>query len=105
MIQRQPEAARVVEKQQREDDRKRDPQGELLVDRQGSKDVQEKKAGNRDRHGGRVIDINRADEVALLFLELETAVKTMAVHGKRASIQGTEITARTLEAKGRAQHR
>lgn len=95
----------MMEKQQRKDDGEWDPQGKLLVDRQRGKDIQEKKTGNRDRHGGCVIDINRADEVALLSLELEAAMKTMAVHGERASIQGAEITARALEAKGRAQHR
>lgn len=105
MIQRQPETARMMEKQQRKDDCKWDPQGELLMNRQRGEGIQEKKAGNRDRHGCRVIDIDGADEVALLSLELEAAVKTMAVHGKRASIQGTKITARALEVKGRAQYR
>jgi hypothetical protein len=105
MIQRQPETARVMEKQQRKDHRKRDPQGELLMNRQRGKGIQEKETRHRDPHGGRVIDIDGADEVALLFLELEAAVKTMAVHGKRAAIQRTEITTRALEAKRRAQHR
>jgi hypothetical protein len=43
------------------------------------------KARNRDRHCGCVVDINGADEIALLSFELQAALKTIAVHGKRAA--------------------
>jgi hypothetical protein len=94
----------MVKKQYRKDHCEGDPESELLVNRHIRKGIQEEKAGNRDRHGGCVIDVNGADEVPLLSLELETAVKTMAVHGERASIQATRATARASEAKARAQH-
>lgn len=105
MIQHEPEAARMVKKQQRKDDRKWDPECELLVDRQRGKGIQEKKAGNGDGHGGGVIDIDGADKVTLLSLKLEAAVKTVAVHGKRPLIQATHVTARAPQTKARAQHR
>ena len=95
----------MVEKQQREDHRKRNPDGELLVNRHMGESIQKKKAGNRDGYGRCIININRPHEIALLSFELQAAVKTIVVHRERASIQGTHATARTLEPKTRADHR
>jgi hypothetical protein len=50
-----------------------------------SESIQKKKAGNRDGHGRCIVDINGADEIALLALELQAAVGTIAVHGEGAS--------------------
>lgn len=94
----------MVEKQERKDHREWNPQSELLVNGHIRKGIQQEKAGNRDRHGGCVIDVNSADEVALLPLELQAAVETMAVHGERSSIQGTRVAARALETNAGAQH-
>jgi hypothetical protein len=70
-----------------------------------SESIQKKKTGNRDGDGGCVVDINGADEITLLAFELQAAVETMAVHGERASVQGTHAAAWTLEPKARAEHR
>jgi hypothetical protein len=104
MIQRQPEASRMVKKQEREDHGEWNPERELLVNRHIRKGIQKKKAGDRDRHRGCVIDINGAHEITLLPLELQAAVETMAVHRERSSIQRTRVAARASETKPRAQH-
>src|SRR4029434_10155500 len=80
MIEQQPEAPRMVEKQQREDHRERDPDRELLVNRHAGEGIQNEKAGNCDRHSRCIININRAYEIALLSFELQAALKTMDVH-------------------------
>ena len=95
----------MMEKQQREDHRERNPDGELLVNRHMGESIQKKKAGNRDGYGRCIININGPYEIALLSFELQAAVETIAVHGERAPIQGTHATARTLETKTRAEHR
>jgi hypothetical protein len=94
----------MVKKQQRKDHCEWNPERKLLVNRHIRKGIQKKKAGDRDRHRGSVIDINGAHEITLLPLELQPAVKTMAVHGERSSIQGTHVAARASETKTRAQH-
>jgi hypothetical protein len=95
----------MVEKQERKDHGERNPEGELLVNGHVREGIQHKKAGDRDRYGGCVIDVDCADEVALLPLEFQPAMKTMAVHGERSSIQGTYVTARALETKAGTEHR
>jgi hypothetical protein len=60
----------MVEKQERKDDGKRNPERELLVNRHIRKRIQQEKAGNRDRHRGCVIDVNGAHEISLLPFEL-----------------------------------
>jgi len=94
----------MVKKQERKDHSKWNPESELLVNRHVGESIQKKKAGNRDGYGGCVVDINGADEIALLSFELQAAVETIVVHGERASIQGTHATARTLQTKTGAQH-
>jgi hypothetical protein len=95
----------MVEKQERKDHGKWNPESELLVNRHVRKGIQKEKAGNRDRHGGCIIDVNCAHEIALLAFELQAAVKTIIVHRERASIQRAYVTARALEAKAGAEHR
>ena len=75
----------MVKKQERKDHSKWNPESELLVNRHVGESIQKKKAGNRDRYGGCVVDINGADEIALLSFELQAALKTIAVHGERAA--------------------
>ena len=95
----------MVEKQQREDHRERDPDRELLVNRHVSESIQKKKAGNRDGYGRCIVNINGPHEIALLSFELQAALDTMAVHGERAPIQGTYATAPALEPKAGPEHR
>ena len=95
----------MVKKQERKDHGEWNPQSELLVNRHIRKSIQQEKAGNRDRHGGCVIDVNCAHEIALLAFELQAAVKTIAIHRERASIQRAYVAARTLETKAGAEHR
>ena len=70
----------MMEKQQREDHRKRNPDSELLVNRHMGESIQKKKAGNRDGYGRCIININRPHEIALLSFELQAALKTIVVH-------------------------
>jgi hypothetical protein len=105
VIEHEPEAAGVVKKQERKDHGKWNPERELLVNRHSRKGIQKKKAGNRDRYGGRIININGAYEVALLPFELEAAMETMAVHGEWSSIQASRVAARASETKAGAKHR
>ena len=70
MIEHEPETAGVMKKHQRENHRERHPEGELLVDGQAREDIQEQIPGNCDRHGRGIIDVHRADEVALLAFVL-----------------------------------
>ena len=95
----------MVKKQERKDHGKWHPKSELLVNRHIRKGIQQEKARNCDRHGGCVIDVNCADEIALLAFELQAAVKTIIVHRERASVQRTYVTARALQTKAGAQHR
>jgi hypothetical protein len=95
----------MVKKQEREDHGEWNPERELLVNRHIRKGIQKKKAGDRDRHRGCVIDINGAHEITLLPLELQAAVETMAVHRERSSIQRPSVAARALETNAGAQHR
>jgi hypothetical protein len=99
MIQRQPDASRMVEEQERKDDRKRQPEGELLIDRHGGKNIEDKKAGNRDRHGSRIVDIDRAHEIALLPFELQTAMAAVGMHLKKPTVQRTDTAAGALKAQ------
>jgi hypothetical protein len=94
----------MVEKQERKDHGEWNPESELLVNRHVRERIQQEKAGNCDRHGGSVVDVNGADEVTLLSLEPQAAVETMAVHGERSSIQGTQVAAGASETKARSQH-
>ena len=95
----------MMEKQQREDHRERNPDGELLVNRHIRKRIQNEKAGNRDGYGRCIINIDGPYEIALLAFELQAAVETIAVHGEGSPIQGTHATARTLKTKTGAEHR
>ena len=70
VIERQPEASRMVEEEQRENDCEGNPEHELLVDRHAGENIEDEEAGHGDRNGGGIVDVNRADEIALLALEL-----------------------------------
>ena len=81
----------MVEKQQREDHRERDPDGELLVNRHAGKGIQNEKARHRNGDSGCVIDINCAYEIALLTFKLQAAVETMAVHGAPPALTSNPV--------------
>ena len=70
MIEHEPETSRVMKKQQWENHCERHPEGELLVDCQAREDVQEQISRNCDRHRRGIVDVHRADEVALLAFVL-----------------------------------
>ncbi len=95
MIQCQPQAARVMEKKQRENDGKRHPDGELLVNRNRGERVEQKEPGHGDGDGGRVIDVDRADEVTLLTLEFKPALRAMLEHFERFYIKLSDGATRT----------
>ena len=98
MIECQPEASGMMEKQQRKNHRKRHPHGELLLNRHRGERIEQKKPGHGDGDGGGVIDVHRADEVTLLALEFEPAVATVAVHFERFLVQATNAAARAAQA-------
>lgn len=93
----------MVKEQERKDHGKRDPDGELLLDRHAGKGIQNKKPRHCDRHGRCIVDINRAHEITLLAFKLQAAVETIVVHGEGAPIQVTHVTARTPETKAGAE--
>jgi hypothetical protein len=94
----------MVKKQQRKDHGEWNPESKLLMNRHIRKSIQKKKAGNGDRHGGCVIDVNCTHEIALFAFELQAAVETMVVHGERSSIQRARVTAWALETKAGTEH-
>jgi len=94
----------VVEEEQRENYREGHPQGELLVDGHAGEGVEEKEAGHSDGHRGGIVDVDGADKVALLALELEAAVGTGFVHFKRFLVQPPDAAARTAEPQPMTEH-
>ena len=105
MIEHQPKSARMVKEQQREDHGKGNPDRELSINRQFQKDIKKEKSRDCDGDSCGVIDVDSADEIALLSLELETAGGTMVVHAKRLCIERAGAAARAFEAYGAGEHR
>jgi len=93
-----------MEKNQRKEDGKRQPYGELLVDSYCGERVQQKKAGYGDRDCGGVIDVNRTDEVTLLTLEFEVAMRAVLEHFERFCVELPDTATRTAEAERGPQH-
>ena len=69
VVEHEPETARVMEKKHGKDNRKGHPQHELLIDVDGRQIIENKKSRHGDGDGGRVIDVDRPDEISLLALE------------------------------------
>ena len=84
-----------MEKKQREHDGKGHPDGELLVNRHRGKGIEQKESGHGDGDGGGVVDVNRADEVTLLTLELKLAVRAMLEHFEWFCIELSDAATRT----------
>lgn len=95
VIQRQPKASRVMEKKQREHDRKGQPDRELLVNRDRGERIEQKEPGHGDGDGGGVIDVDRADEITLLALEFKLAVRAILEHFERFRVKLSESATRT----------
>jgi len=93
-----------MEKNQRKEDGKRQPYGELLVDSHCGEGLQQKKAGYGDRDCGGVIDVNRTDEVTLLTLEFEVAMRAVLEHFERFCVELPDTATRTAEAERGPQH-
>jgi hypothetical protein len=70
MIEHQPEASRMVEKQERKEHGKWYPDGELLLNRHAGIDIQNEKSGNRYGYGRCIVNINSPHEITLLSFEL-----------------------------------
>ena len=94
----------MVEKEQWKNNREGNPNPQLLVDGQVGEDAQEKKSRDRDQHRGCVIDVNRADEIALLPFENEPAMRTRCMHSENSRIQRSDAAARAFEAQAISQH-
>jgi hypothetical protein len=93
-----------MEKNQRKEDGKRHPYSELLVDGHCGEGVEQKKAGHGDGDCGGVIDVNRADEVTLLTLELELATRTVLEHFEPFCVKFSDAATRTAKAERGPQH-
>ena len=104
VVEYQPQTARMVEKDQREDYREGQPNGELLVDVHAGGSIEQKKPGHGDRNCCGIVDVNRADEITLLALELQAALSASGGHSKWLSIQGADAAARAFEAQAVAEH-
>ncbi len=105
MVDCQPEGPGVVEKNQRKDDRERNPNGKLSSDRDWGEGVEKEKCGHGDADGCGVVHIDCANEVALLALELEAAVPARSMHPKGLGKQPSQATTRASEAKSFADQR
>jgi hypothetical protein len=88
MIQGEPQRAGMVEKYQWKNHRKGDPERKLLIDGPVCPGVEKEKPGHSNGDGGRVVDIDRADEVSLLAFELEIAMAAVGEHVKRFGVKG-----------------
>ena len=95
MIERQPEASGMMEKQQRKNHRKGHPDGELLLNRHRGEHVQQKETGHGDGDGGGVIDVNRAHEITLFTLEFELAIGAMLEHSEWFGVELSDAATRT----------
>jgi hypothetical protein len=104
MVHHEPEAARVMEKNQRKDDGKRHPYGELLIDRHAGERVEEKVSRDGYADGGAVIDVHGTDEVTLLTLEFELAMRAVLEHFERFCVELPDTATRTAEAERGPQH-
>jgi hypothetical protein len=87
-----------MEEKQRKDNCERNPDPQLLVDGQVGENTHDKKSRHRDQHGGGIIDVDRADKIALLPLEHEPAMRTRRMHPENGRIQRSHAAARTFEA-------
>ena len=97
MAQHEPQTSRMVKEQQWKDNRKRYPKGKLLVDRDVRESVKNEETWHRDQYRGRIIDVDGADEIALLALEFQIAIITVETHPERLFVQGSDAAARALE--------
>ena len=95
MIECQPEASGMMEKQQRKNHRKRHPHRELLLNRRRGERIEQKKPGHGDGDGGGVIDVNRADEITLFPLEFELAMGAMLEHSEWFRVELADAATRT----------
>ena len=84
-----------MEKKQRKDDRKGHPDGELLVNRHRGEGIEQKEPGHGDGDGGRVIDVDRSDEVTLPALELKLAVRAVLEHFEGFCVELSDAATRT----------
>ena len=62
----QPQAPRIPEEGERDQRRERDPDRQLCGERQADHPVEREDGSHRHADGDRVVEVDRADEVALL---------------------------------------
>jgi len=77
----------MMEEYNREKDRKRHPDFELLCDVEAGVGIEQKKARDRNEHGGGIIDVNGTDEIARFALELQTAFGAVGIHSEGLLVQ------------------
>src|SRR5213595_690103 len=94
-----------MKEKQREDNSKRDPHSELLMDRQARESVQDEKAEHGNHHRRRIIHIDGTDKIALFPLELQTTMRTMTMHKERPTIQSAHAAARAFQTHPITDHR
>ena len=97
MIESQPKASGMVEKKQGENDGKRYPDGELLINRNVRESIENKKTRHRDHHSCCIVDVDGADEIALLPFELQPTMEAIGMHSEWLFVQRSDTAARTFE--------
>src|SRR5204862_165818 len=83
----QPEAAAVAEEPQREHDAERKPDSELRGCGKVGPAPEQEVPGDGHEGGDRVVDVDRADPVALRALEPEVAHRADLVHREPAAVE------------------
>src|SRR5438552_819451 len=99
VLERQPEAPAVPEEPDRKHHDHREPQGELRRGRELRERPEQEVAADHDDRRHRVVDVDRADEVALGSLEGETAGRAGGRHPEGPSEQRAPAAAGTHEAR------
>src|SRR5262249_17918539 len=96
----EPEAPRVAEESERENHHQSAPEYKLLRERR-TVAVEQKKPRHRDQDSHGVIDVDRADEEALLALESEPAEGAFRVHAEESLEHLPHAAARAAKSQRR----
>src|SRR5712691_8888492 len=95
----QPQAPGIPEEGERDQRRKRDPERQLLDEGQADRPVEREDGSRRHADGDRVVDVDRAHEVALLALVAQPAGGAAPLHGEQATVEGRAATAWAAQAE------
>src|SRR3989449_4348352 len=95
----QPQAPGVPEEGERDQRRERDPDHQLRGERQPDHPVEREDGSHRHAGGDRVVEVDRADEVALRAFVAEPTRLAARVHGEPAGVERRAAAARAAQAE------